>query len=73
MIFEADRIKVEAKSVQCHTVGHTVYIVDNKLLISGDCIVINERGLTFATYKPMLEKLRAYLASGDLANVDYYN
>lgn len=30
-------------------------------------------GLTFATYKPMSEKLRAYLASGDLANVDYYN
>lgn len=29
-------------------------------------------GLTFATYKPMSEKLRAYLASGDLANVDYY-
>lgn len=29
-------------------------------------------GLTFATYKPMADKLRKYLESNELANVDYY-
>lgn len=28
--------------------------------------------LTFVTYKPMSEKLRKYLASNELASVDYY-
>ena len=43
-IFEIDGIKVEAIPVPGHTVGHTVYIVDNKILISGDCLAINENG-----------------------------
>ena len=29
-------------------------------------------GLTFVTYKPMSEKLRKYLASSELASVEYY-
>lgn len=29
-------------------------------------------GLTFVTFKPMSEKLRKYLASGELANVEHY-
>lgn len=29
-------------------------------------------GLTFATYKPMSEKLKKYLASNELADVEYY-
>lgn len=29
-------------------------------------------GLTFVTFKPMSEKLRKYLASGELASVEYY-
>ncbi len=43
-IFEVDGIKVEAIPVPGHTVGHTVYVVDDKILISGDCLAINENG-----------------------------
>lgn len=43
-IFEVEGIKVEAIPVPGHTVGHTVYIVDDKILISGDCLAINESG-----------------------------
>ena len=43
-IFEVEGIKVEAIPVPGHTVGHTVYIVDDKILISGDCLAINETG-----------------------------
>lgn len=43
-VFEVDGIKVEAIPVPGHTVGHTVYIVDDKILISGDCLAINEDG-----------------------------
>ena len=44
LIFEVDGIKVEAVPVPGHTVGHTVYVVDDKILISGDCLAINENG-----------------------------
>ena len=44
MIFEVDGIRVEPVLVPGHTVGHTVYIVDDKILISGDCLAINENG-----------------------------
>ena len=44
MIIEVDGIKVEAISVPGHTVGHAVYIVDDKILISGDCLATNESG-----------------------------
>ena len=43
-IFEVDGIKVEAIPVPGHTVGHTAYVVDDKILISGDCLAINENG-----------------------------
>ncbi len=33
---------------------------------------VTSGGLTFATFKPMSEKLRKYLASGELASVEYY-
>ena len=42
--FNIDGIKVEALAVPGHTVGHTVYVVDDKILISGDCLAINENG-----------------------------
>ena len=35
---------MEAVAVPGHTVGHTVYIVDDKIMVSGDCIAINENG-----------------------------
>lgn len=43
-IFEVEGIKVEAIPVPGHTLGHTIYIVDDKILISGDCLAINENG-----------------------------
>ncbi|MDY6072738.1 MAG: methyltransferase domain-containing protein [Eubacteriales bacterium] len=59
-IFEVDGIKVEAISVPGHTVGHTVYVVDDKILISGDCIAINENGgyafFDFFTQNPKRNK-----------------
>lgn len=43
-----------------HTVGHTVYVVDDKILISGDCLAINENGgyafFDFFTQNPMKNK-----------------
>ena len=60
MIIETDGIKVEAISVPGHTVGHTVYIVDDKILISGDCLAINESGgyafFFFFTQNPIKNK-----------------
>lgn len=44
MLFDVEGIKVEAIPVPGHTVGHTVYVVDDKILISGDCLAINETG-----------------------------
>lgn len=44
MIFEVEGIKVEAVPVSGHTAGHTVYIVDDKIMVSGDCLAINENG-----------------------------
>nr|WP_197680929.1 MBL fold metallo-hydrolase [Ndongobacter massiliensis] len=43
-IFEVEGIKVEAIPVPGHTIGHTVYILDDKIMISGDCLAINEDG-----------------------------
>ncbi len=77
-IFEVDGIKVEAIPVPGHTVGHTVYIVDDKILISGDCLAINENGgyafFDFFTQNPKknkesLIKLRDRLKDYDLKYV----
>ena len=27
-----------------HTVGHVCYIIDDKILFSGDCLAVNENG-----------------------------
>lgn len=43
-VFEVEGIKVEAIPVPGHTVGHTVYVVDDKILVSGDCLAVNENG-----------------------------
>lgn len=60
VIFEVEGIKVEAIPVPGHTVGHTVYIVDDKIMISGDCLAINESGgyafFDFFTQNPSKNK-----------------
>lgn len=60
MIFDVDGVRVEAIPVPGHTVGHTVYVVDDKILISGDCLAINENGgyafFDFFTQNPMKNK-----------------
>lgn len=59
-IFEIEGIKVEAIPVPGHTIGHSVYIVDDKILISGDCLAINETGgyafFDFFTQNPSRNK-----------------
>ena len=35
---------MEAIPAPGRTIGHTVYIVDDKIIISGDCLAINEDG-----------------------------
>lgn len=60
VIFEVDGIKVEAIPVPGHTVGHTVYIVEDDIMISGDCLAINENGgyafFDFFTQNPSRNK-----------------
>lgn len=43
-IIDIDGIKVEALHIPGHTLGHMCYIVDDKVLFSGDCLAINENG-----------------------------
>jgi glyoxylase-like metal-dependent hydrolase (beta-lactamase superfamily II) len=43
-VFNINDIKVEALPTPGHTVGHTCYVVDNKVLVTGDCLAINETG-----------------------------
>ena len=43
-----------------HTLGHTCYIVDDKILFTGDCLAINEKGgysfFDFFTQYPGMNK-----------------
>jgi glyoxylase-like metal-dependent hydrolase (beta-lactamase superfamily II) len=59
-IFDADGIKVEAIPTPGHTLGHTCYVVDDKVLITGDCLAINESGgyafFDFFTQNPKRNK-----------------
>lgn len=43
-IVRVGEISVQAFHVPGHTVGHLCYIVDDKVLISGDCLAINDEG-----------------------------
>lgn len=43
-IIEIDGIRIEALHIPGHTLGHMCYIVDDRILISGDCLAINEKG-----------------------------
>lgn len=43
-IIMVDGIKVESICVPGHTIGHMCYIIDNKILITGDCLALNNNG-----------------------------
>ena len=51
-VFDIEGIKIIAIHIPGHTIGHMCYIVDDKILISGDCLAINKKGgfhsLTFS-------------------------
>jgi hydroxyacylglutathione hydrolase len=53
-------IKVQAIHIPGHTLGHLCYIVDDKILISGDCLAINQNGgysfFEFFTQYPEMNK-----------------
>jgi len=59
-IFMIGDIKVEVVEVMGHTVGHVCYIIDDKILFSGDCLAVNENGgyslFDFFTQNPSLNK-----------------
>lgn len=59
-IFYLDGIKIEVVEVMGHTVGHVCYIIDDKILFSGDCLAVNENGgyslFEFFTQNPTLNK-----------------
>lgn len=37
-------IKIQALHTPGHTLGHTCYLVDDKILITGDCLAVNKHG-----------------------------
>lgn len=55
-----DGIKVEVIEVPGHTIGHVCYVVDDRVLFSGDCLAINSEGgyslFDFFTQNPTLNK-----------------
>lgn len=57
---EIDGIKIQSIHIPGHTVGHTCYLLDDKVLFSGDCLAINERGgysfFDFFTQYPDMNK-----------------
>ena len=59
-IFDFEGIKVQVIDVPGHTIGHVCYIVDDKILFSGDCLAINSEGgyslFDFFTQNPELNK-----------------
>ena len=59
-IFFLDDIKVEVIDVPGHTIGHVCYIIDDKILFSGDCLAVNALGgyslFDFFTQNPTLNK-----------------
>ena len=69
-VFYLDDVKVQVIEVPGHTAGHVCYIVDDKVLFSGDCLAVNALGgyslFDFFTQNPSLNKkslarLKAYI------------
>ena len=70
-----DQIKIQAIYTPGHTLGHMCYLVDDKILISGDCLAINRYGgysfFDFFTQYPDMNKeslcrLKDYVADKNL-------
>lgn len=59
-VFDVEGIKIIAIHIPGHTIGHMCYIVDGKILISGDCLAINKKGgypfFDFFTQFPEMNK-----------------
>lgn len=59
-VFNINDIKVEAISIPGHTLGHMCYLVDEKILVTGDCLAVNDNGgysfFDFFTQYPELNK-----------------
>ncbi len=55
-----DDIKVQVLEITGHTRGHVCYVVDDRILFSGDCLAINQNGgyslFDFFTQNPELNK-----------------
>ena len=58
--FDIEGIKVQTIHTPGHTVGHTCYLIDDKVLFTGDCLAINENGgysfFDFFTQYPDMNK-----------------
>ena len=70
-----DQIKIQAIYTPGHTLGHMCYLVDDKILMSGDCLAINRYGgysfFDFFTQYPDMNKeslcrLKDYVADKNL-------
>lgn len=59
-VFFINDIKIEAIEIPGHTLGHMCYIIDDYILITGDCLAINNEGgysfFDFFTQYPDLNK-----------------
>lgn len=59
-VFNINDIKVEGILIPGHTLGHMCYWVDEKILITGDCLAVNSDGgysfFDFFTQYPELNK-----------------
>lgn len=59
-IFDIEGIKVQTINTPGHTLGHTCYVIDDKVLFTGDCLAINDNGgysfFDFFTQYPDMNK-----------------
>ena len=58
--FYINNIKIEAISIPGHTLGHMCYLIDDEILITGDCLAVNNKGgysfFDFFTQYPDMNK-----------------
>ena len=59
-VFYIEDIKVQAIHTPGHTLGHTCYLIDDKVLFTGDCLAVNDNGgysfFDFFTQYPDMNK-----------------
>ncbi len=59
-VFDIEGINIQAIHTPGHTLGHTCYVIDNKVLFTGDCLAINDNGgysfFDFFTQYPDMNK-----------------